>query len=208
MYGFTQEIFDNANIAFAQRKPHPDFLEQLPNYPPRFGVTSDISEVVMELEDFFGQQLPEDAIWLASNIYDPDSYILRWTRGVEAIKEFERWVYRGVAAEVDAGFWPQAWGAKPASGPERVAQLDDFWAIWPKLLPLTGHRALPVSPAQAGNPVFSLMQTDIIYYGFSLVDWFQLDHSDRSSSHAKFHASKPSRHIPGWSDFAESWWRK
>jgi hypothetical protein len=35
------------------------------------------------------------------------------------------------------------------------------------------HRMMPDEPREAGNPVFSVHQTDIIYYGFDLLDYLR-----------------------------------
>lgn len=39
-------------------------------------------------------------------------------------------------------------------------------------LPIYAHRFIPNSPNELGNPVFSIYQTDIIYYGIDLIDYF------------------------------------
>jgi hypothetical protein len=38
----------------------------------------------------------------------------------------------------------------------------------PRLIPVFAHRYLPAEPEDAGNPVFSVHQTDIIHYGADL----------------------------------------
>jgi hypothetical protein len=40
-----------------------------------------------------------------------------------------------------------------------------------KLIPIFVHRMMPDDPHLAGNPVFSVHQTDIIHYGFALADY-------------------------------------
>ncbi len=41
------------------------------------------------------------------------------------------------------------------------------------MIPVFSHRYLPDDPNEAGNPVFSVYQTDIIYYGADLLDYFE-----------------------------------
>ncbi|MGD0734569.1 MAG: hypothetical protein ABR976_05450 [Terracidiphilus sp.] len=43
----------------------------------------------------------------------------------------------------------------------------------PMLIPILGHRYMPALPTECGNPVFSVHQTDIIYYGFDLEDYLR-----------------------------------
>jgi hypothetical protein len=38
----------------------------------------------------------------------------------------------------------------------------------PRLVPVFSHRYLPAEPHLSGNPVLSVYQTDIIYYGSNL----------------------------------------
>jgi hypothetical protein len=40
------------------------------------------------------------------------------------------------------------------------------------MIPVYSHRYLPAEPCEAGNPVFSIYQTDIIHYGYDLADYF------------------------------------
>ncbi len=44
----------------------------------------------------------------------------------------------------------------------------------PKLIPIYSHRYIPSSLNEIGNPVYSVHQTDIIYYGKDLWDYFNI----------------------------------
>ena len=74
--------------------------------------------------------------------------------------------------EHDALWWPE-WGPRPESAHDRRDQLAAAFAKAPKLIPLFGHRYLPAEPCEAGNPVFSVYQSDVIYYGADLQDWLR-----------------------------------
>jgi hypothetical protein len=69
------------------------------------------------------------------------------------------------------GFWLVEWGPKPAQAATREQLVRQQFVHYPQLLPLYSHRYLPASPALAGNPVFSVYQTDIIYYGYDLAHY-------------------------------------
>lgn len=43
----------------------------------------------------------------------------------------------------------------------------------PKLIPVAGHRYIPASPCEVGNPIFSVYQTDVIYYGADLWEYLE-----------------------------------
>ena len=69
-------------------------------------------------------------------------------------------------------WWPE-WGERPASPEERAEVLTAMVKAAPRLIPLLAHRYLPEEPHEAGNPVFSVMQADVIYYGADLADYFE-----------------------------------
>lgn len=64
------------------------------------------------------------------------------------------------------------WGLKPTSYEDQKNIVQRELANQPKLIPIYSHRYIPDAPNLAGNPVFSVYQTDIIYYGFDLLDYF------------------------------------
>ncbi len=41
----------------------------------------------------------------------------------------------------------------------------------PFMVPIYGHRFMPTEPEMAGNPVFSIVDKDIIHYGHDLADY-------------------------------------
>jgi hypothetical protein len=65
-------------------------------------------------------------------------------------------------------FWLAAWGPKPDSLEKAQAKAREAVRAAPFMIPIFGHRYLPASPCASGNPVFSVYQTDIIYYGLDL----------------------------------------
>lgn len=89
------------------------------------------------------------------------------------------------------GLWHPSWGQRPKSTSDAVDAARGLVATVPPLIPIYAHRMVPTDPQEAGNPVLSVMQSDIIYYGVDLLDWFervpplhddQLGHADRRST--------------------------
>ena len=70
----------------------------------------------------------------------------------------------------------------------------------PQVVPIYGHRYLPAEPAPQDPPVFSIYQTDVIYYGDDLVDYVAHEFNG-----PPLHPSPVVGHrrIPFWSDLAE-----
>src|SRR5262245_57554368 len=64
-------------------------------------------------------------------------------------------------------------GEKPASPDARDEILRSVVSRASKLIPLIGHRYVPEQPHEAGNPVFSVFHSDVIYYGANLADYFE-----------------------------------
>ena len=70
-------------------------------------------------------------------------------------------------------FWLPEWGPRPEGLPNAVQTALANLKLAPKLIPILGHRYIPALPYEAGNPVFSIHQADIIYYGFDLEDYLR-----------------------------------
>jgi len=70
------------------------------------------------------------------------------------------------------GFWLEEWGPRPRLMHNALRLVADLVRNAPRLIPIYGHRMIPDDPYAAGNPVFSVHQTDIIHYGFDLLDYF------------------------------------
>jgi hypothetical protein len=113
------------------------------------------------------------------------------------------WPYEGICFDIkNNSFWPAGWGHKPASLSEAFEIAKRKVDASPKLIPILGHRYLPDRPSIAGNPVFSVYQTDIIYYGSNLLTYFQNEfhyYFDRPG----YQITTPPRRIEFWSDFVD-----
>lgn len=97
-----------------------------------------------------------------------------WRTDTAAIRNMLRWPYDGLLFDVEHNsLWLKAWGNKPRGLAAQAEKLAELVAAAPKLIPLHGHRYLPASPCEDGNPVFSVYQSDIVYYGADLSDYLQ-----------------------------------
>ena len=84
--------------------------------------------------------------------------------------------FEGIMFDVESSdFWLDDWGMKPKSEADRRSIVKSAIVKAPKLIPIFSHRFVPAEPSEAGNPVFSVHQTDIIYYGNDLADYFHRD---------------------------------
>jgi hypothetical protein len=61
-----------------------------------------------------------------------------------------------------------------------------------------GHRYLPSDPTYVPSPVFSVYQTDVIFYGDKLLDY--VAHEFKAPP---LHPSNERTYVPFWSDLAD-----
>jgi hypothetical protein len=93
-------------------------------------------------------------------------------RGAESL------VLSGVLFDVENnGTWLPDWGQRPELMEDAKSLVTEHVRRSPRLIPIYGHRMMPDRPHLNGNPVFSIHQTDIIYYGFDLDDYLRHEFS-------------------------------
>lgn len=97
-----------------------------------------------------------------------------------------------------AGFWPDAWGPRPRRASERDAQARAHLAEAPRLVPLYSHRYLAADARYRPSPVFSVHQTDVIYYGADLPGYLRNEFADGWTP------AEPAVRVPFWSELALS----
>jgi hypothetical protein len=99
----------------------------------------------------------------------------RWRSGCESdIREWLDEPLRGILFDVERNeFWLPEWGERPEDLPDALKIASMRINEAPKLIPLLFNRFIPELPHEAGNPVFSVHQADIIYYGFDLEDYLR-----------------------------------
>lgn len=96
-----------------------------------------------------------------------------WQKDTEALQRAYAWLVEGLAFDAEYNdWWPQSWGTKPGTPGAQEARVRELVNAAPKLIPVFGHRYLLAEPCMAGNPVFSIYQSDIIVYGVDLHDYF------------------------------------
>lgn len=134
------------------------------------------------VEDALGYELPfEVGLLLVMGVPDDDGWLDWRDDPAEQLRSWQAWVTKGIVFDVrENDFWSPTFGPRPDDVDERAAGAAAAVAGLEPLLPLYRHRAIPVStPAghdnASGNPVLSIMQTDVIEYGRDLADWLHRD---------------------------------
>ena len=91
----------------------------------------------------------------------------------EAMSRWRDELLGGVVFDVEHGLWVEEWGARPNDPQEVRARVAEVLDDAPRLIPIYAHRAIPNEPLEAGNPVFSVKQMDIIVYGNNLEQYLR-----------------------------------
>jgi hypothetical protein len=114
-----------------------------------------------DLRHFLGHALPVSKGWVN----------WRETSRPEILKRLD-WPLDGICFDIEQNaFWLDSWGPKPGDLSEALAIARTAVRAAPRLIPVCSHRFLPDRPCKSGNPVFSVHQTDIIYYGANLFEY-------------------------------------
>lgn len=133
-------------------------------------------EELSRSEERFGIRFPPDlADFLRQGLPCGDGFP-RW-RGLDASVEAQlAWPLEGILFDVEQNaFWMPEWGERPTGLGAAKAVAAAAVRAAPVLIPICGHRYLPAEPLEAGNPVFSVHQTDVIYYGHDLASYVEAE---------------------------------
>ena len=105
----------------------------------------------------------------------------------------------GILFDVEQNaFWHPDWPERPATQAAAVALAREELSSVPPLVPVYANRYLPTEPCEPGNPVLSVHQTDLIYYGNNLLDWFS-----REFARQQQHGTGGARRVPFWTSLME-----
>jgi hypothetical protein len=152
----------------------------------------------------FGFTFPPDLrAFLATGLPVSDSWVDWRSASEAAIRERLNWPLEGICFDIENNvFWLDEWGERPATLDEAFDIARRAVAEAPVLIPICSHRYIPADPSESGNPVFSVYQTDIIYYGADLLDYLQNEFSYHFGR-AGYAITKTPRRVRFWSRLAE-----
>ena len=120
---------------------------------------------------------------------------------VEKIKECLEWPLEGMLFDIENNsFWYKDWGKKPESISDAKEKCKKELKNVPNLIPIYSHRYIPTKPYEENNPIFSVLQTDIIYYGKNLIDYFENEFKLKQD---KIKYLSEYKRIEFWSDIIE-----
>ena len=116
-----------------------------------------------DLKEFLQFSLPVSEGWV--NWREPNK---------ENVSERLSWPYEGICFDIEHNnLWLSSWGTKPSNITEAFNSIKVMLSNSPKLIPIYSHRYIPDTPCERNNPILSVYQTDIIYYGRDLQDYLE-----------------------------------
>lgn len=130
-------------------------------------------EEIATLEATHALRFPSDLRKLLQHALPVSDRFPNWRGRAAALRESLNWPAEGILREVERyGVWLPAWGERPHDPEAMLAQARRSIETAPRLIPVYAHRYLPCDPPTAGNPIFSVIGTDVIYAGCDLPSFF------------------------------------
>ncbi len=121
--------------------------------------------------------------------------------GSNDIKNAFEWVYEGIYFDIENNdFWLKEWGEKPRNLKKAFSVAKKKIDEAPKLIPIYSHRYIPAVPTERNNPVLSVYQTDIIYYGSNLWNYLENEFYEQFQN-TSLQLKEPIKEIEFWSQF-------
>jgi hypothetical protein len=127
------------------------------------------------IEASYGLRFPPDLRRLLQHALPISKGFPNWRLGEpESLRKMLRWPVEGICFDIEHNaFWHEVWGPKPSEIPRALDVASRAVAAAPALVPVYLHRYIPAEPEEVGNPVFSVYQTDIVYYGHDLPSYLE-----------------------------------
>lgn len=168
------------------------------------------NDEVERIEERFNICFPDDLKLLLQTALPVSSGFVHWRyglKGEQGKKEIEQKLRNpkeGILWGVKIGeFWLGKWGIKPDNLQEQKEIAERELMNVPQLIPIFAHRFISSSPDEIGNPVFSIYNTDIIHYGYDLIDYLANEFKiEIPTSYGRIEEPK---HIDFWSDIINSY---
>jgi len=138
--------------------------------------TSGLSDIELKgIEDKYHFCFPPDLREFLSFSLPISNGFPNWRDAAEKeITERLKWPYDGLCFDITNNtFWLEEWGERPRSSENACKIIRRLVDLAPVLIPIFSHRYIPDKPCEGGNPVISVYQTDIIYYGCNLFDYLE-----------------------------------
>ena len=161
-------------------------------------------EETLQIQDKFGFRFPPDLKHFLQTALPTSEGFYDWRRSLKSefvadnIRIQLRWPLEGMLFDIEkSNFWVEDWGQKPTSTKEQFNVAENYFKTYPRLVPIYSHRYIPSEPNTNDNPVFSVYQMDIIYYGYNLATYLANEFSFSLSDNFEI-IEEPKHEIEFW----------
>jgi hypothetical protein len=157
---------------------------------------------ISQAEVFYSIVFPPDFKELLRTFLPVSDSFYDWSNysadNVKKIRDSLKWPIEGALFDVrENELWLKTWGKKPSDINERLLIAEKNMINVPKLIPIHSHRYIPSVPNEAGNPIFSVYQMDVIFYGSNIWEYFYVEFKEKQHKEIDF---KHIRYVPFWYD--------
>ena len=160
---------------------------------------------ILECEDFYSIKFPMPVKEMYSIALPVSKGFYNWKdyseKSIERNKAAVSQPLEGILFDIENNdFWYDKWGKKPdtISEAKRVC-IEEFQKV-PKLFPVYGHRYMPLVEGKTNLPVYSVYQTDIIYYGEDLISYLKIEFGYKPHKSTKL---SNILHVDFWDDIVD-----
>ncbi len=116
----------------------------------------------------WGKQSPHDV----PTLHDAPSFY-NWLNEHAVIQDRLDALVEGLQFDVENnGLWRSGWGPKPTAALTRAERVQELVSAAPRLIPVFSHHYLLAEPPHQGNPIFSIVQSDVIVIAADLRSYF------------------------------------
>jgi len=156
-----------------------DIMEKLKEKGVVFDHAMSAQEMA-EIESLYGISFPAELKELYSLGLPLSNGFYNWrdmsSENTRLIKNALEMPIKGLQTDLENGdFWCDYWELQPDNIEEAQRVLLKHYSNAPKLIPIFSNRYMPFIPENTNIPVFSIMGSDIIYYGTDLISYLEIE---------------------------------
>ena len=151
-------------------------------------------------EEFYNIKFPNNYKEMLMNFVPVSNGFYNWNdyskENVNLIKNMLELPYEDIIFDIrENDFWLEQIGEHSNDVEERIKMFNNYKNNIPKIIPIYSHRYV-ISDNNVEYPVISIHQTDVIYYGANLLEYFE------NEFNKTYNISKINK-ISFWSDIIE-----
>lgn len=158
------------------------------------------SEEIFKIEKIYGIRMPRSLRDFLMSTLPISAGFYNWrnTRqdNIRLIKQVINRPVNDIYDMAEEVYWCDDWGVQPKEKKIVEKEVRNRLKDAPKLIPVYGHRYIPVG-RDDNPPIISIHNVDIIYYGLDIKDYIEVEFSEKKQNEIEF---KRINHIQFWSD--------